>query len=67
VALAQIVSLAVTPIAAVYAVVGVQFPIAAEHHRIDAPEVESVMVAFCGSAYAAVAGASTGAAAWAVL
>jgi hypothetical protein len=67
VAVAQIVSLAVTLIAPVYAVVGVQFAVAAEHHRIDAPEVPSVMVALCGSVYAPVAGAITGAAVWAVL
>jgi hypothetical protein len=47
---AQIVSLAVTLIAPVYAVAGVQLPVATVHHRIDAVETESLMVVLCGIA-----------------
>jgi hypothetical protein len=33
-----------------YDISGVQVPVVTEHHWIDAPEVESVMVVVCGIA-----------------
>ena len=53
VAFAQIVWVGVGSkrIAVVYAVSGVQVPVLTWHHRIDAPEVGSVMVVLMGIAY----------------